>query len=387
MLAEALWTGRGPFSIIARRAGGLYAELRSFVALQRGLERRFVGYRFDVKSEGFAVRGGAPTTSASASTPPTTPPKATVLDYRHLAAAQRHSGVSVDAWLQRARLEDLVLEGADLGVLVRSPTYLKAYPDALAEPAEEGKSVLVAVRLADGSATVVHRAHGDDVRRFDHFRDEATRQLPVLRLRGARVCRRARHQTRRRARGLHRRRQSGERRVSPELGEGLARAAQSPRKRRCACRPTRRTRRALRRRTRPKLLTEPEEARGAARGRLVCRRQRRAGRRARHRAARRRPRPLRFHVGARGLLQRARSGVDAHRPRPRPHRLLARPELRTPGRADLAKNAFERAVRQSSSDGEMDPALGRTLSSLASTNARSRFSRRPRVRCPSTQRR
>jgi tetratricopeptide (TPR) repeat protein len=156
--------------------------MRSFLALLRGLERRFESLRFDVRSDGFAARGG----DASGA-------KKTVLDYRHLAAAQKHSGLSVDAWLARARLEDLVLDGADgpntdLGVLVRSPTYLKAYPDALADVVDVtedgGKSVLVAVRFSEGAASLVHRKESDHDRRFDHFYDEATRQLPFFSFEG-----------------------------------------------------------------------------------------------------------------------------------------------------------------------------------------------------------
>ncbi len=231
VLAEGLWTGRGPFSIIARRASGLYTELRSFFALLKGLERRFVGMRFDVRSEGFVVRSPAvadrarplppvadrarplppvadrarplppvadrarplppvadrarplpPVADRARPLPPVADPPPATLDYRHLAAAQRQSGLSVDAWLQRAHLEDLVLDGADLGVLVRSPKYLKAYPEALAVPSgdEEGDSVLVAVRLSESAATVVTRQPGDHAERFEHYRDEATRQLPFF---------------------------------------------------------------------------------------------------------------------------------------------------------------------------------------------------------------
>ncbi|HEY4223741.1 MAG TPA: tetratricopeptide repeat protein, partial [Myxococcota bacterium] len=166
LLAEALWTGRGPLSIIARRASGLHGEMRSFTSLLRGLERRFVGLRFDLQDDEIAMRSGDV--------------EARSIDYRHLAAAQRQSGLSVDAWLERALTEDLVLDGADLTILVRSPKYLKAYPDALSQPGDDDKSVMVAVRMKEGAASVVKRSSADHAARFDHYRDEAMRQLPFF---------------------------------------------------------------------------------------------------------------------------------------------------------------------------------------------------------------
>jgi hypothetical protein len=177
LLAEALWTGRGPLAAIARRAGALSGELRSFLSLVRGLERRFEGVRFDVRPDAAAgswlaarrVEAGGQQT--------------VVLDYRHLAAAQRAGGLSVDAFLARARLEDLDKDAGEPGVLVRSRAYLKAYPDALS--VVEGDTALVAVRLSEGAARLVHRSFsGDDVGRFDHYRDETTRQLPFFSFEG-----------------------------------------------------------------------------------------------------------------------------------------------------------------------------------------------------------
>lgn len=192
LLAEALWTGRGPLAAIARRAGALSGELRSFLALTKGLERRFQGVRFDLRPDAPA----AALRAAGAVTPrPLTPatgswlvarraddPAGTVLDYRHLAAAQRAGGLGVDAFLGRARLEDLDKDAGEPAVLVRSPAYLKAYPDALS--VIDGDTALVAVRLDDGAAKVVRRGADDDAARFEHYRDEATRQLPFFSFEG-----------------------------------------------------------------------------------------------------------------------------------------------------------------------------------------------------------
>ncbi len=190
LLAEALWTGKGPLASIARRASALAGELRSFLALVKGLERRFPGARFDVrpatKDEGPDAGSWlvARTAIAVPQLASDTPERATtvVLDYRHLAAAQRASGIAVDAWLARSRLEDLDKDAGDPGVLVRSPSYLKAYPEALA--VVEGETALVAVRHLEGAAKVVRRTKADEDRdhdeRFGHYRDEAHRQLPFF---------------------------------------------------------------------------------------------------------------------------------------------------------------------------------------------------------------
>lgn len=170
LIAEALWTGRGPMSVIARRASNLPGELRSFLSLLRGLERRYEGVRFDVRPEAIQAR------RASGTVP---------LDYRHLAAAWRATGLSCDAWLARAHLDDLHVDSTregELGVLVRSPAYLRAFPDALARA--EGEYVLVAVRYDGDEAHTVKRGPGDHPERFQHYRDEATRQLPFFSFEG-----------------------------------------------------------------------------------------------------------------------------------------------------------------------------------------------------------
>ncbi len=164
LLAEALWTGRGPLSVIRRRASSLPAELRSFQSLFAGLERRFTGSRCELHdgavrvvdaSEGGTVRGK--------------------IDYRHVAASAKASGVPVERWLARARLEDLLVEGGDASVLIRSRAFAKARPDALIEGGDG--YVLSAVRDHDGRAVPVVRADDDPPGRFEHFRDEAARQL------------------------------------------------------------------------------------------------------------------------------------------------------------------------------------------------------------------
>ena len=190
LVAEALWTAKGPLSAVARRAGALSGELRSFLALTKGLERRFAGVRFD-------LRGDPPTEPSShTSSEPSLEPGRPIgswlmarrageqpsigLDYRHLAAAQRAGGLSADAFLARAQLADLDKDTGEPAILVRSPAYLKAYPEALS--VRDGGAALVAVRLDEGAAKLVRRgAPGDDhPQRFEHYRDEAARQLPFF---------------------------------------------------------------------------------------------------------------------------------------------------------------------------------------------------------------
>ncbi|MBI1947094.1 MAG: tetratricopeptide repeat protein [Deltaproteobacteria bacterium] len=165
LLAEALWTGRGPLSTIARRAASLSHELRGFLALLRGLERRFPDRRFDVKGGEVLARDAS---------------GAVTLDYRQLFASQLSAGLTADAFLARARLEDLSGAAGDLNLLLRSASYLKAYPDAVAAPLDGG--ALIAVRTKDGVARPVLREPDDHEARFDHFRDEARRALPAFSL-------------------------------------------------------------------------------------------------------------------------------------------------------------------------------------------------------------
>lgn len=170
LIAEALWTGRGPLSVIARRASNLTNEIRSFLSLLRGLERRYEGVRFEVRPEHILARRADGTV---------------YLDYRHLSAAWRSTGLSCDQWLARAHLDDLHVDGnkeGELGVLVRSPAYLRAFPDALARA--EGEYVLVAVRHDGDAARTVKRTDADHPERFQHYRDEATRQLPFFSFEG-----------------------------------------------------------------------------------------------------------------------------------------------------------------------------------------------------------
>lgn len=167
LLAESLWTGRGPLSAVARRASTLSHELRGFMALFRGLDRRFAGMRFDVTGTDIVARGASRTW---------------LLDYRQLFAAQLASNLTADAFLARARLEDLATDAGEPGLLVRSAGYLKAYPDALAAPLQGG--ALIAVRTKDGIARPVLRAADDHPARFEHYRDEAKRALPGFSLSG-----------------------------------------------------------------------------------------------------------------------------------------------------------------------------------------------------------
>ncbi|MCP4498602.1 MAG: tetratricopeptide repeat protein [Deltaproteobacteria bacterium] len=171
VIAEALWTAVGPASVVQRRGQRLASEFRSFQGLHKGLRRHFP----DVQFETYAGRIRAITAE-----------KTYHLDYRHLAAAQRVSGISVDAWLSRVLLQDLIAMSGEPGVLVRSSNYLKAYPDVVHE-VQEGH-VLIAVRVGDdGRVQPVYRTVGaekeelDPPGRFEHYLDEAERQMSFTR--------------------------------------------------------------------------------------------------------------------------------------------------------------------------------------------------------------
>ncbi len=163
LLAEALWTARGPASVVSKRAQALSTELRSFLSTLKGLERRFPALQFDLRDDVVHVRSQHAVQS---------------VDYRRTAVAMRSTGLPTDAWLKRVQLEDLVEGSGDPLVLVRSPAYMKAYPDALATATSS--YALVAVREHDGRTIAVKRNASDDVDRFVHYQDEAARQLPFF---------------------------------------------------------------------------------------------------------------------------------------------------------------------------------------------------------------
>jgi phytoene dehydrogenase-like protein len=60
-------------------------------------------------------------------------PRQSRIDYRDLAGAVRASGLHVDAFLARAKLEDLTEPTPAAVVLVRSPAFARANPSALVE--------------------------------------------------------------------------------------------------------------------------------------------------------------------------------------------------------------------------------------------------------------
>ncbi len=178
LIAESLWTGSGPLSVVMKRAQHLPNEMRSFVAVLRGLERRFVGVRFEVAGDRLVAR-----TSNSAAAPSSkSRPSPLRLDYRHIAAGARASGLALDAFLAGARLDDLTEQQGDVAVLVRSKAYLKAYPDVVHEDGEG--CVYVAVREQEGRATAIVKGADDPVGRFGFLQHEAARQLPFLRIDG-----------------------------------------------------------------------------------------------------------------------------------------------------------------------------------------------------------
>ncbi len=169
VIAEALWTGCGPLTAVVRRVRQLPQELRSFVSVLKGLERAFVGVRFEVVGDHVVARRatGGPLR----------------LDYRHLAASARASGVGVDAFLEGAILEDLVEQEGEVVALLRSPAWAKAWPEMLSRPDVHGGVVCIA-REIDGRVKPLRTTPSDPPGRFDFLLREARRQLPFLQVQG-----------------------------------------------------------------------------------------------------------------------------------------------------------------------------------------------------------
>ena len=97
------------------------------------------------------------------------------LDYGHIVAAMKNSSCGIDNWLQRIVWRDLVHFAQQPTVLVRSPEYVSAWPEALHRAQED--HVLVAMYEKDGRLRPVFVTDEDPPSRFDHYFDEAKDSL------------------------------------------------------------------------------------------------------------------------------------------------------------------------------------------------------------------
>lgn len=169
LVAESLWTGRGPMSVIRGRARALPGEFRGYQATQGGLTRRFPGVHFELNGATLLARDpdGFEHT----------------IYYQQISNSIRKSDQGVDAWLQRATLDDLSIHDCDTALLLRSPVYLRAYPEALHEVLDGGAAA-VAVRIHEGRATPVVRNPDDPGDRIDFCWEEATQRLGARRMSG-----------------------------------------------------------------------------------------------------------------------------------------------------------------------------------------------------------
>lgn len=165
LVAEALWTGRGPLATLQKRTRALPSEFRTFLAVLGGLRRRFPHLRVATQESHIVLEG---------------PGEARTVDYRHLAASVRFSRLSVDSFLDRIEVEDVVEGLGEPSLALRSPALLRAWPDALHE--DRGTHVLVAVRVdEEGRQRVVTRTPQDRADRLEHYKTEASRQVGFAR--------------------------------------------------------------------------------------------------------------------------------------------------------------------------------------------------------------
>ncbi|MBL92050.1 MAG: hypothetical protein CMH56_09615 [Myxococcales bacterium] len=160
LLVEALWTGRGLLSVAKSRANQLPAELRSFKSLLFGLRRRFPFLNFEVGPDAISME---------------TTQGVFWLDYRHIMAAIKKSNCGQEHWLQRIHWQDLIHLDQQPTVLVRSLEYLSAWPEALHSAREN--HALVAMYEEGGRLRPVLGTGEDAPNRFEHYFDEAMRQL------------------------------------------------------------------------------------------------------------------------------------------------------------------------------------------------------------------
>jgi hypothetical protein len=170
VIAESLWTGCGPLAAILRRVRHLPQELRSFVAVVKGLERAFVGVRFEIVGDHIVARRAGE--------------RPLRLDYRHLAASARASGVGVDAFFEGATLDDLVEQSGEVVALLRSPAWAKAWPEMIACPEADGGGVVCIAREHEGRVRPIPKGPSDPAGRFEFLMREARRQLPFLHVQG-----------------------------------------------------------------------------------------------------------------------------------------------------------------------------------------------------------
>ena len=169
LVAESLWTGRGPLSVIRGRARALPGEFRGYQATLGGLNRRFPGVHFALDGATLLARDpdGFEHT----------------IYYQQISNSIRKSEYGVDRWLQRATLDDLSIHDCETALLLRSPVYLRAYPESLYEELD-GNAAAVAVRIHEGRATPVTRAPDDPAERIDFCWEEATQRLGARRMSG-----------------------------------------------------------------------------------------------------------------------------------------------------------------------------------------------------------
>lgn len=159
-LVEALWTGAGPAAVLARRTAELPRLMRTLHATRLALARRFPHVAW--APDGVWLTGRTADDTVR-------------VDGRALIDAATADGLGMDAYLARVSLSDLAQPLFAATILIRSPAYQRARPDALAE-VREG-ALWVAMREQDGRVTPVPRETPPRAGRWAHHLGCAMRHL------------------------------------------------------------------------------------------------------------------------------------------------------------------------------------------------------------------
>lgn len=159
IIAEAIWTGRGPLAIINKRSRTLAGDFRLLNSLLSSLRRRFPELQFEANPDAIQILNR---------------PESPTINYREVARSIRHAEMSSAAWVESISIDDLMhLEGRPT-LMLRSKRYVQAWPDALSSQQEDHATVAARL-LENGRVRPVLRKEEDPKTRLQYYQDEAQR--------------------------------------------------------------------------------------------------------------------------------------------------------------------------------------------------------------------